>query len=304
MSANKGTSNTKDSGKQPNKDSRQIQHAPIVAVPTPLKRPTLNVTHMRKFGWRRAHIDFINDDFHPSLTVEKAAALPNTADLRPGMPPVYDQGKLGSCVGNGSAGAIEYDRMRQGCCPCTPSRLMIYYGGRVINGSVSEDSGITIHEGVQALMQQGVCPESEWPYVESQFAVKPPVQCYTDALKCKVVVIRWVEQMQHDICGILSGSGLPGGLPVLVGIQAYDSIMTPEVAQTGAVPMPQKGETCLGGHCVLLVGYNATNQVFIFRNSWGSDWGMKGYGTIPFAYILNPKLAAELGTISSVTPAS
>ena len=288
-----------------NKQTQQIQHAPIIAIPVPLGRPTLHLAKMIKWGWARRHIDHLNDEYHPLLTVEQAATLPKTMDLRPGMMPPYDQGQIGSCVANGTGGAVEYDRIKQGCPPVTPARLMIYYNGRAINGSIDQDSGITIHEGVQALIQQGVCPETEWPYIESQFAVKPTDQCYADALKCKVMTNKWVEQIAHAVCGVLSGvanNGVP--LPVLVGVQVYSSFMSDEVMHTGVVPMPQKGQAALGGHCILLVGYDADKQVFIFRNSWGTTWGMGGYGTIPFAYILSPKLAAELGTISSITPAA
>lgn len=35
--------------------------------------------------------------------------------------------------------------------------------------------------------------------------------------------------------------------------------------------------TC-GGHAVLLVGYNDEKGVFLFKNSWGEEWGQRGYG--------------------------
>jgi C1A family cysteine protease len=47
-----------------------------------------------------------------------------------------------------------------------------------------------------------------------------------------------------------------------------------------------KTEECLGGHAVLCVGYDMDEQVFIFRNSWGPDWGMNGYFTLPFTFVL------------------
>lgn len=50
--------------------------------------------HSKKYGWRPDKPD------HRDLTfklVRKLGVLPSKVDLRPGMPPVYDQGDLGSC---------------------------------------------------------------------------------------------------------------------------------------------------------------------------------------------------------------
>ena len=35
--------------------------------------------------------------------------------------------------------------------------------------------------------------------------------------------------------------------------------------------------TSLGGHAMLLVGYDDGDGTFIVRNSWGADWGDRGY---------------------------
>lgn len=38
--------------------------------------------------------------------------------------------------------------------------------------------------------------------------------------------------------------------------------------------------TCLGGHCTMLVGYNANG--FVMRNSWGISYGDGGYILLPY----------------------
>ena len=48
-----------------------------------------------------------------------------------------------------------------------------------------------------------------------------------------------------------------------------------------------------GGHVILLVGYDSENKTFIFQNSWGTEWGQDGYGTIPEEYIINYYELAE-----------
>ena len=53
-------------------------------------------------------------------------------------------------------------------------------------------------------------------------------------------------------------------------------------------------------HAILAVGYDDAQRRFIIRNSWGIDWGLKGYFTIPYAYVLDENLADDFWTIKSV----
>jgi C1A family cysteine protease len=72
------------------------------------------------------------------------------------------------------------------------------------------------------------------------------------------------------------------------------------MAKTGHLQMPLSGEKQLGGHAVLAVGYQDSSQTFIVRNSWGTDWGIKGYFTMPYPYLLQGTLASDFWTIRSV----
>ena len=81
-------------------------------------------------------------DFAYSAPTPLLAALPTTVDLRPECPPVYDQGQLGSCTANAIGGAIQFEQMKQKIKDFVPSRLFIYYNERVIENTVSTDSGV------------------------------------------------------------------------------------------------------------------------------------------------------------------
>jgi C1A family cysteine protease len=74
--------------------------------------------------------------------------------------------------------------------------------------------------------------------------------------------------------------------------------MTSQVAQTGIMPMPQQSEKLMGGHAVLCVGYDDAKKVFIIRNSWGDQWGDKGYFYMPYSYATNTDLATDFWTIT------
>jgi C1A family cysteine protease len=76
--------------------------------------------------------------------------------------------------------------------------------------------------------------------------------------------------------------------------------MSNTVARTGNMPYPNtRRERLLGGHAVLLVGYDKNKKVFIARNSWGTSWGIKGYFYMPFN-VINPTMSSDYWIIKSV----
>ncbi len=223
--------------------------------------------------------------------------LPPLVDLRTQCPPVYDQGQLGSCTANAIAAAIEFERMKQSLQDFTPSRLFIYYDERVMEGTVASDSGAQIRDGIKSVAKQGACPESEWPYDISKFAVPPPSQCYQDALKDKVVQYSRVARNLDQMKGCLAS-----GYPFVFGFTVYQSFESPEVAKSGIAPLPQPGDAPVGGHAVLAVGYDDGQQRFMVRNSWGTGWGMAGYFTLPYAYLTDRGLSSDFWTIRLISP--
>ena len=218
-------------------------------------------------------------------------ALPQHIDLRLTCSPVENQGNLGSCTGNALAGAIEFLERKDVVPFVEASRLFIYYNERAMEGTVKSDAGAMIRDGIKALKNQGVCSETHWPYIISKFAVKPNAACYKEALKRHITSyhrILTVDEMR---------SCLADGFPFVFGFTVYESFESQEVARTGVVQMPQPNERSLGGHAVLAVGYDDAQKRFIVRNSWGTDWGQKGYFTIQYEYLANRNLADDLWTI-------
>src|SRR2546422_7400460 len=63
---------------------------------------------------------------------------------------------------------------------------------------------------------------------------------------------------------------------------------------------PDSSETALGGHAVMAVGYDDSSSRLLARNSWGTDWGMGGYFSIPYAYVANHNLADDFWAIQSI----
>jgi C1A family cysteine protease len=93
---------------------------------------------------------------------------------------------------------------------------------------------------------------------------------------------------------------LASGRPFVFGFTVYDGFESDTVAQTGILQMPQSSEKVVGGHAVVGVGYDDSTQRFLVRNSWGTDWGQNGYFTMPYAYLTDDNLAADIWEIKLV----
>jgi C1A family cysteine protease len=249
---------------------------------------------IKRFGWVPDLPD--QRDFTFRVPRRTAAALPSAVDLRPQMPPVYDQGLLGSCTANAIGGAFEFELLKQKEEDFMPSRLFIYYNERVIERSVEEDSGAQLRDGMKTLANQGVCPEPMWPYVLSQFATKPTPECYAEAKKHLGVTYMRVAQDVPEMRGCVAA-----GYPFIFGFTVYESFESDAVARTGTIPMPESEERTLGGHAMLVVGYDNPKRLFLVRNSWGAGWGKKGYGTMPYAYFTSTDLSADFWTLRAVS---
>jgi C1A family cysteine protease len=226
----------------------------------------------------------------------RASALPPSVDLRPGCPAVYDQGQLGSCTANAIGAAVEFDQRKQKLAqPFTPSRLFIYYNERVLAGTVAFDSGAMLRDGIKTVAGQGTCPEPLWPYVETQFADRPTAPCYVTAKSHPAVSYSRLTQDLGQMKACLAA-----GYPFVFGFTVYESFESDAVAQSGVVQMPDSSESALGGHAVMAVGYDDASKRFLIRNSWGADWGMAGYFTMPYAYATGSNFADDFWTIRLV----
>lgn len=221
--------------------------------------------------------------------------LPAKVDLRGGMPEVWDQGALGSCTAHAVGSAYSYERRREAQTVFMPSRLMIYYFTRSLEGTIKSDSGGSLRDAMKVLAKFGAAPEELWPYHISRFSVGPTYAARTEAAKHKTITYYAVRQTLTDLKMCLAQS-----LVIPFGFSVYESFETPDVAATGMVPYPKLGERLLGGHAVTLVGYDNALSAFLVRNSWGPGWGQGGYCWMGYDYICSP-LASDFWTLSLVT---
>lgn len=247
--------------------------------------------------------------------------LPPSVDLREYCSPVRDQGNLGSCTAFSMATGLR-EFIENKITPPTPppvsclsrfltkilmkvvsaftvlSTLFLYYEERVLMGTVNQDSGATMRDGMKVLANTGVCSESNWPYIINKFKQKPPDLAYQDAKQFKISIYSRILNLTDIKTALATGNG------VVFGFLVFESFETEEVATTGIMSMPKLGEDILGGHAVFVCGYKddpewAGGGYLIIKNSWGTGWGDKGYFYMPYAFASNPIYVNDIWTASA-----
>lgn len=244
----------------------------------------------RSYGWTRDLPDKRDLRFTPRF----AYALPNNVDLSHYTLEIYDQGELGSCTANAGAALFEMLRSINKKPTYIPSRLYTYYNTRKIEGTIPYDAGGQLRDAIKSLSVDGCPVETMWPYDIDKFTNRPPSPVYSEGRKHQIM--KYSRVNNTVITDVQNALAL--NCPVMAGFTVYESFESQEVAQTGLMTMPQPWEKVLGGHAVLIVGYCNDHQHFIVRNSWGADWGDRGFFYAPYAYFTNSQLSADFWTAS------
>jgi C1A family cysteine protease len=220
------------------------------------------------------------------------------ADLRPWCAPIEDQGDLGSCTANAGVGLVEYFERRTFNRHVDASRLFLYKATRNLM-HLSGDTGADLRSTMKALVLFGAPPEEFWPYRIQQFDAEPSAFCYAFGQSFQAIQYYRLDPPGTPEASVLAAitSGLDDGLPSMFGFPVYASI--DQAAGDGKIPWPAPGEKVLGGHALVAVGYDdavtipnrteggvTAKGALLVRNSWGTGWGDRGYGWLPYEYVL------------------
>jgi hypothetical protein len=208
------------------------------------------------------------------------ATVPKSVDLRNLCPPIRAQGKEEACSGFATAAFREasYVAKTGVLLPDYLSPAYLYGWTRINDGTFPNDSGASLAGEFTVLQQRGVCPESYLPY-DTDPAEGPNPVADTAAHQFQIV-----QPIQVDwrVPAVVK-SVLASRQTIAIGFYVYKSFETPN--PQGVVPMPNKAaEKLLGGHGVLICGYDDDRSVWIVRNQWGEQWGDHGYCYMPYGY--------------------
>lgn len=106
----------------------------------------------------------------------------------------------GNCTANAIGGAYEFDLIKEKNMKIfTPSRLFIYYNERKLEGTINEDSGAELRDGIKTINKVGVCPEPLWEYNIEKFAIEPSSEAYQSASHHKCIQYKRVTQVLSQL---------------------------------------------------------------------------------------------------------
>lgn len=199
--------------------------------------------------------------------------LPASIDLSDKMPPVGNQGKQQSCVAWAIAYALKsYQEKLELGEQYLFSPAYIY---NQINNGMNAPTYVT--DGLNILSEQGVCQMEEMPYDENNWVAKPTDEVKNSARKFRIDF--WRQVNVQDIKEVKAQ--LAAGYPVIIGAMVSKEFISEGFDKKAAYSWTEAG-TASGGHCMLLVGYDDTRKAFKVMNSWGADWGDKGFSWIDY----------------------
>lgn len=212
--------------------------------------------------------------------------LPGLFDLSVRMPPAGNQGRQNSCTAWAVAYAYksyqekieENNSYLVGGTINTKAVFSPSFIYNQINNGVDGGSGFP--DALNLLSQQGAVKLSEMPYNESDFLTKPNSSHKEKAKRYRIDYWRRVNFIDSKEVK----AQIRAGYPVLIGAMIDRGFVNDGNASSGNdyTWNSLKGQA-LGGHAMIVVGYDDQRNAYKVLNSWGTSWGKDGYCWISYS---------------------
>ena len=254
--------------------------------------PTPDAAFPSTTGFVKSPDDDRDRQFAPGAS--PAGDLPSVVDMSGSYPPALTQGQSNTCTSNAIANALMHVSTNGSKVP--QSRLFIYWNGRVQIAKWDQhaDTGLCIRDAMKAVSTYNSVAETTWPFdpVQQRFSAKPSDAAWEESRKFgDTFSYRSVAQTESAIKTALSE-----GHPIVLGILLLESVHKPGPGGYVKMSGPQ-----VGWHAVGLVGYDDPTRRFKFQNSWGPEYGDRGFFTLDYDWVLNPATASDLWVLNSFT---
>lgn len=214
-----------------------------------------------------------------------------------------DQGRRPSCSIFALVSALEYEYARTYGRADSLSEEFLIWAVRELQPGIPIDDGYHFAEVVSALQTYGIARQSVMP---NTFGVKlseiePDVDAMADALPRRNAIPVWLRANDPYLVARVIDA-LNKQTPVVIGIRwpHWRTLLNNHLLRD---QQPIKGNA----HAVTIVGYESPDQTlentkFIFRNSYGVNWGLGGCGFITANYLHHHTLSAFHLTLPGTSP--
>jgi C1A family cysteine protease len=235
---------------------------------------------------------------HGLKPAAKQSAIPASVDLREYCPPIEEQGDLPTSCAHACVALAQYFERRSTGRLIRPSRLFLHANAeRMLRQR--PDHGVSLRAVLRALVSFGGPPEEYWPYDPATLTRRPTPFIYSFPCRfCKARFLRLDARTQSGKETLQTVKNfLAAGFAFVLGFPVSTA-----VTQDAEIPFPAVFNAIRTGMAVLAVGYDDSMRILsdkgalLIRNSWGTKWGDKGYGWLPYAYV-QERLAVDLWTM-------
>ncbi len=225
--------------------------------------------------------DWTFEDAIDSQAVRVRRAIPSSKDLRANWWKINGQGTTGACVGFATAyGVLRWHYVKAGKIKRTdlPSARFIWMANKETDGITNYPTTFLERAGTQTKLaldvarKYGCVVEKVLP-MDGKLSGISQASFYTLAARLR---ISSYHNLGRNLDNWRRWIAFQGPILTRLGVdRTWD-----QAKSTRGHLKTYRPNTVRGGHAVCLVGY--TKDYFIVRNSWGTDWGHRG-----FAYASN-----------------
>lgn len=237
-------------------------------------------------------VELFEETYEPNKAIIK-----KDVDMRKMFGPIKDQKTLGACSAFAITSIFEYFLYKKNNNHTSLSERFLYYNSLYNDGEI-KDNGISLFNAIKSASEKGISKDEFCLYNVNLFNEKPSEEAYTDAQQRIVTKAMNVKlEHQHIV------SALSEGYPVAVSLKIYNSFAD---GFGGFVYKPTEEDYSdgkCGNHAMVICGYSEEDKVYIVRNSWGKNFGDKGYCYIPFSYIEDSNLCNHACIIVKINEA-
>ena len=244
-----------------------------------------------KFGLRKSSGDELVNKV--CFAYEKID-FPTKFSLKDRVKQVYDQSSINSCSANACANFLTISNLQNDI-----SRLYLYFCSRYIDNEKMvpvKDHGSTLKSVFLAMRCYHYIDETEYPYLIEKVNDIPSGEIFTKAIavnKSPIVGYKQIIPSRYSIKYCLYKLHLP----VLFGMQVFSNFFN-LTKEYDVLSLPSNSDDMLGGHAVVIVGFDDSTETFEILNSHGSKFANDGYFKMPYSYALNPDLCFEFYVVT------